>query len=137
MMPTKFSTKAVGLTFVKDDDGHDLYPDNLHRVDELNTDRNQVEMMTAVLIRNPDNPHDANAIEVHVPALGDNGMIGHLNKNVAKRLAPELDSGEKNWRAGVQSVNIMPGQEHQPGITIRIEATDKPNVDAEGEVREL
>lgn len=51
------------------------------------------ESLAVVLVRNPENRYDANAIEVHVVALGDAGMIGHLPKDVAAKLAPFLDGG--------------------------------------------
>lgn len=42
-----------------------------------------------VLVRNPDNPYDANAIEVHTPS---GIMVGHINKEIAADLAPILDA---------------------------------------------
>jgi len=42
------------------------------------------------LVREPDNPHDTNAIRV---AIGDK-KLGYLPKAIAKDLAPEMDAGK-------------------------------------------
>ncbi|MBN8206996.1 hypothetical protein JF550_13665 [Microbacterium esteraromaticum] len=44
----------------------------------------------ADLIREPDNPHDANAVAIHV----EGRMIGYYNKGMAPGLAKLLDAGE-------------------------------------------
>ncbi|MFB8189078.1 HIRAN domain-containing protein [Microbacterium sp. NPDC055988] len=44
----------------------------------------------ADLIREPDNPHDPNAVAIHV----DGHMIGYYNKGMAPGLAKLLDAGE-------------------------------------------
>jgi hypothetical protein len=109
-MPSPFSTKVVGVTFT------DGYPDNLRALREV---MEGDEPLVAILIRNPDNAHDKNAIQVHVPALGDeNGMIGHLTGPIAARMAPEMDDGER-WAGEIESVLISPGHEDRPGISIR------------------
>lgn len=79
----------------------------------------ELEPLPVVLIRRPENKFDSNAIEVHVPIIGQ--MIGHLPASMAVTMAPLMDSGTK-FRAGVGSVNVMPGAEDQPGITIVVEA---------------
>lgn len=127
MMPSNFNVKVVGITFVED------YPHNIHRLLELDKGRQPGdEMMTAVLVRNPANEYDANAIEVHIPALGPDpeGMIGHVPKEIAARLAPEMDAAERGetnrrWMAGVAGIRQWPNIPDQPGITIKIEARDQ------------
>lgn len=84
---------------------------------------NEAEPLPVVLIRNPTNPHDSNAIEVHVPAIGQ--MIGHVDRGLAATLAPMMDAG---WscRAGVGSVLVSEGHEDRPGVTIVVqEATQQ------------
>jgi single-stranded-DNA-specific exonuclease len=51
------------------------------------------------LRRQPDNPHDANAIGVFFGAL----HVGYLRREIARRLAPKLDGGER-YRAQIASV---------------------------------
>lgn len=115
-MIEQFHSKVVGVSFV------DAYPDNLHELDSL-AGRHFIEgndePIPAVLIRNPENPHDGNAIEVHVPALGDGAMIGHLPRDLAARLAPWMDRGEE-WQAGVSKVFINPDHPDRPGIDIAV-----------------
>lgn len=109
-MVRQFSAKVVGVSFVP------AYPDNLHQLDMI-WNQTTGEPLAAVLIRNPKNEYDANAIEVHVPALGEHGMIGHLTRPIAARMAPEMDEGVI-WSAEVDSVLIDPDHLDRPGISI-------------------
>lgn len=120
-MPKAFDVKVVGVTFVP------TYPLNLHALAAVagNSTGNSIEPIAAVLIRNPANQFDANAIEVHVPALGNQAMIGHLPARVAERLAPQLDAGE-TWQVAVTSVLIQPEHEDRPGISVHVARVDVP-----------
>jgi single-stranded-DNA-specific exonuclease len=51
------------------------------------------------LVREPENPHDASAIQVRYGAL----QLGFLRREIAKRLAPNFDAGER-YTAEVASV---------------------------------
>lgn len=111
-----FTTKVVGVSFTPQ------YPANLHALDhEWREGRNDygLEPLPAILIRNPDNEHDSNAIQVHVPALGAGAFVGHLTSPIAARLAPELDAGVP-WRADVVDVLIHPSHPDRPGISVRL-----------------
>lgn len=115
--------KVVGLTFTT---GRVRYPDNLHALAALHEKR-QLESISGsapddpslpvVLIRNPDNKFDVNAIEVHVPALGRDGMIGHVPAPLAARLAPRLDAGEV-WDAKLERVLIDQSHLDKPGAAV-------------------
>lgn len=106
--------KVVGVTFTK------TYPANLLRLAEVDAQhRANQEHLTVVLVRNPDNFYDQNAVEVHVPALGDMAMIGHIPATVAARLAPRLDAGDK-FLAEVRWVRVDPEHPDNPGIDIAI-----------------
>jgi lysophospholipase L1-like esterase len=124
----RFSAKVVGVTFV------DEYPDNLLALAEIQRrreDRGFDEPLAAVLIRNPDNAYDTNAIEVHVPS---EGMIGHLPKEIAARLAPCLDAGE-TWHATLSEVRISPEAPEQPGVDVHVERIKHRETDEEGDSR--
>lgn len=113
-LPTHFDCTVVGVTFVPG------YPDNLLELSKLQFFHEHAEEYpVAVLRRNPENLYDANAIEVHVPALGDAGMIGHLPAAVAAKLAPLIDAGER-WQAWFTSVRIASEHEDRPGATVTI-----------------
>lgn len=115
MPDAQFDVKVVGVTFVNG------YPDNFHTIADLMTQEgSHAEAVPVVLIRNPQNKFDANAVEVHVPSLGSEGMVGHVPAPLAARLAPEMDSGVE-WAGTVQAILITPGQEHQPGMLIRLD----------------
>ena len=105
---------VVGVSFTKH------YPTNLH-VLQLAANGAEVagEPLPALLIRNPENPYDANAIEVHVPALGDMAMIGHLSREIAQRMAPRIDQGDR-YQATVHWVRINPDHPDRPGIDLRV-----------------
>lgn len=109
-----FYTKVVGVSFVN------AYPDNLYALDQAQHEAQQSgEPLSVILVRNPENQYDSNAIEVHIPALGERwAMIGHLTRPIAARLAPEMDAGTR-WAAAVESVLIAEGHLDNPGISIR------------------
>jgi hypothetical protein len=133
----RFRTKVVGVTFV------DSYPQGLYRLKEIAEQRwlagsgpkedakwGSIEPLPAVLIREPDNPHDANAIEVHIPSLGRYGMIGHLPAVMAARLAPLMDEGTR-YQAAITVVLIHPEHSERPGIEVVIDRVDDPMEDIE------
>ena len=140
-MASPFSAKVVGVSFVEG------YPDNLHELNRLTNPpglkhyqangeaaqdmldsslREDVEALMewtppkAAFVRNPDNEYDENAIEVHVEGVG---MIGHLTRPIAARLAPELDAGQV-WLAQVEEVLIDPDHMDRPGISINCKRGD-------------
>lgn len=109
-----FEASVVGVSFAPH------YPDILHQLQMHQLEADALgEPLRAVLVRFPDNPLDANAIEVHVPALGYDGRIGHLPRPLAARLAPELDA-DIQWSAEVHWVRVDPEHPDRPGITINI-----------------
>lgn len=118
-MIRKFESKVVGVSFAP------AYPANLHALEEA-AGRAFIkgeEGLAAILVRNPDNEFDENAIEVHVPAIGDEGMIGHLPRDLAAKLAPIIDDGMR-WSGMVKSVYINPDHPDRPGIAIVVEQAD-------------
>jgi hypothetical protein len=108
-----FTTKVVGVSFIP------AYPDNLWALDRAQAEAERKgEPLRAVLVRNPDNEHDPNAIQVHVPALGHEwGFVGHLTAPIAMRMAPEIDDGGE-WEAAIVSVLIDERFLDRPGISI-------------------
>lgn len=106
---------VVGVTFVGS------YPHNLLALRDVSVDAEaKGERLTAVLVRNPANPHDHNAVEVHVPALGaEMAMIGHVSRDNAARLAPLLDQGVR-FVVEVAGARIHPDHLDKPGIDIAI-----------------
>ena len=96
------------------------YPGNLHTLAELvRAAGHTPEPVAVVMRRNPQNPHDSNAIEVHVPALGEFGMVGHIPAKVAVRLAGELDDGAE-VRAWVHHVRVDPAHADRPGLMVAV-----------------
>lgn len=118
-----FYSKVVGLTFT------DGYPENILELSEIAGRQFLVsgggvpEPLSVVLVRNPENQYDSNAIEVHVPCLGDYGMIGHLPAPLASRLAPLMDSGEE-WMARINKVNVHPDHPTNPGVEVQVARAD-------------
>lgn len=104
-LPGFLSTKVVGMTFV------DGYPANVHR------------MCTEgcpglVLVREPDNPHDPNAVAV-AERDSTEGAIGHLPAALAGRIAPEIDAGQE-WEIPMWEVLVSPGHVHNPGLSVTL-----------------
>lgn len=115
-MPGEFTLKVVGVSFVPG------YPTNifaLNDVAEQTFTGRDGESISVVLKRNPANEFDSNAIEVHVPTLGDDGMIGHVPAAVASRLAPSIDAGDE-WTSEIYNVAIHPDHPENPGIHLKI-----------------
>lgn len=117
--PARTESSVVGVTFVPG------YPSTIYNCERLVVNRmfalpdlDDSEGIPAVLRRNPENEHDANAIEVHVPGLGDPGMIGHLPRNLAAKIAPMMDADPNAWSAAISNVFINENHPDRPGITI-------------------
>lgn len=110
----RFATKVVGVKF------RAAFPDNLWALDRAQHEADMKgEPLTVILVRDPDNEHDPNAVQVHVPALGERwAYIGHLTRPIVNRMAPEMDAGVR-WDAEVESVRIHPDHIDNPGISIR------------------
>lgn len=115
MLPATFETAVVGVTFTPH------YPDNLHELDLLAFEAEaRGEPVVAVIVRNPLNPYDANACEVHVPVLGEMAMVGHLPRDLAERVANALATGE-TWAASVELVRTHDDHPDRPGLVVRME----------------
>lgn len=72
------------------------------------------------LRRNPDNPHDSNAVEVHVPMLGGESFIGFLPRPEAGIVAPRMDAGA-TATAELVEVFQLPVDPDRPGVVITVE----------------
>ena len=76
------------------------------------------------LQRQPENPHDSNAIAVHYGTF----HIGFLRKQIAKHLAPLIDGGAR-YRARIE--HVTGGREGKNyGVNIRVEREFRSSVDA-------
>lgn len=75
------TTKVVGVTF----DGRQSV------IAEIN------EMLDHLIaIREPENPHDENAIAIYVKKInGEKKSVGYINRGLAAQLAPEIDAGKE------------------------------------------
>lgn len=106
--PLVVTADVVGVTFV------DGYPENLHRLADLERERRRGEPLAVLLLREPLNQHDPNAVAVHVPAVGP---VGHLNREIAGQVAPLLDTGRVRVLADLY-VRIHPDHPDRPGLTV-------------------
>lgn len=100
-------TKLVGVSFC------DRYPDNLLALHKL---RSTDATVAVQLLREPDNPHDSNAIAVVCDSAG--GFIGHVPAQACVQLAAQMDAGEC-WLGVVEGVSINPEHPDRPGVAIR------------------
>jgi hypothetical protein len=67
------------------------------------------------LRRDPDNPHDSNAIQVHQAEGGD--QVGWVPRELAEELAPELDAG-RPWSAVVLREQRRSPRDPRDGLTM-------------------
>ncbi len=93
----EFYTKVVGVSF----EGRQSIAGGLAEGDRVE------------LVRDPGNAHDPNAIAVRFGAL----QIGFLRKEIARRLAPKFDSGE---RYDAQVASRTGGGEKHVGINLHV-----------------
>lgn len=106
-LASPFSTQVVGVTH------GDGYPDLLEHIAEVHA-HNKPQWLE--LRREPDNKYDPNAIQV----WWDGHRIGFLNKVIAYRMAPEIDSGT-DWLCRVEEVT---GEGDLWGVSIRCKRED-------------
>lgn len=93
---------VVGVSFIPG------YPQNI-----LSLRESRYSDLNVWMRRNPDNKYDSNAIEIHI-----NGrMIGHLPKEVAAKIAPDMDSGIEHT-AYVLGIRVSPENPNNPGIDL-------------------
>ncbi len=74
------------------------------------------------LRRDPANPHDPNAIQVH-PADGGE-QVGWVPRELAAELAPELDAGRR-WTAVVLREQRRSPRDPRHGLTMLLAAADE------------
>lgn len=109
-LPQTFECRVAGMSF------RPGYPENL-----LTAEEHGILPGAGVgLKREPDNPHDPNAIGVWgwMP-WGDAEHVGFIPANVARTLAPLMDAGVQ-WSAVLNEILIHPDAPHQPGMSIQI-----------------
>jgi hypothetical protein len=68
-----------------------------------------------LLRRDPDNPHDPNAIQVHPAGGGD--QVGWVPRELAAELAPQLDAG-RPWAAVVLREQRRSPRDPRHGLTL-------------------
>lgn len=132
--------KVVGMTFRTAADGAPFYPANLHRLAEIHEQRQAADVRAGgdgsgvpvplILIRDPENPADPNAVEVHAPILGRGGAgwVGFVPRDLAAKLAPSMDRGDV-WEARLDRVLVMPEHPDRPGASVVIERTVRVPID--------
>lgn len=76
---------------------------------------------TYALVREPENPHDPNAIRVEVGGY----FMGYIPKQIAQTLAPMMDDG-RTFIAELVRRNESP-RFKRVGLTVRIVETAKPD----------
>jgi hypothetical protein len=82
------------------------------------------------LRRDPDNPHDPNAIAVHAPG---GPQVGWVPRELAEQLAPELDAGREVSAVVLREQRASPRDPRRGltmllarGAAIRLEPTEHP-----------
>ena len=73
------------------------------------------------LRRDPGNPHDANAIAVHLPG---GAQVGWVPREIAAELAPALDAGEPHAAVILREQRASP-RDPRTGLTMLIAAGER------------
>jgi hypothetical protein len=77
------------------------------------------EGMVICLAREPDNPHDNNAIAYRLIFGGKIHHLGYINKDLAKELAPKMDAGERYYAEITELTGGVEGKENR-GVNVAI-----------------
>lgn len=85
-MPQTFFSKVVGTTF---EGRQDVLEDLLDEIDSGQCG-DEPNGWPLVIRRQPDNPHDRNAIALY---WRDGRQVGFLGRSIAESLAPQIDGG--------------------------------------------
>lgn len=95
------SVPVVGLTFYPDypDTILENYPDFPNKLPKL--------------YREAENEYDSNAVAVHI----EGAKIGHLPRNVAETVGPDMDQGVV-WKVSSAMVKLHPDNPEQPGVEL-------------------
>jgi HIRAN domain len=73
------------------------------------------------LRRDPENPHDPNAIAVHGPGGGE--QVGWVPRELAEEIAPDLDAG-RPWSAVVLREARASPRDPRTGLTMLLASSD-------------
>lgn len=111
-MPSCWTVKVVGMSFV------DSYPGNVRSLDRRIRAVGSIFQPRVEIQHDPDNEHDPNAIEVWIALHDVAEFYGHLPRDVAARLAPELDAGGR-WEVSIDKVLISDENPLHPGLSLK------------------
>lgn len=106
-LPARFATRLNGVSRAPG------YPGRFHRLASVGE-------VPATLVRQPANPADPNAIEVHAVGV----LVGWIEAHTAARLAPHLDAGEVF--VGSLEVVVNPGYREQPAAVVLLRRLSRP-----------
>lgn len=119
--PTGAPPIEIKVAGVKKGDRKPLFPGYIHRLRELNEQAaaaTGAEGIAGVVMREPDNAFDPNAIAIHCPALGM--QVGYVPASDATWMAPIMDAGA---RYSVELLaSIDPAHPNNPGIVAVLRA---------------
>ncbi len=103
-------TKIVGVT----------YDNRQSTIKEIN------EVLDYLIaVREPENPHDPNAINIHVKKYnGETKSIGYVNRGLAADLSKQIDAGKE---LVIQDFVVLgdPTKKHNLGVLIDYMLVDK------------
>lgn len=107
--------KLVGVSFI------DGYPQTANTLQQMlardASARGDGDAFVSVqLRREPENPHDPNAILVVCGEM----PLGHIKREIAAMIAQQLDAVPDAWVAMVDEVAIHPDHPDRPGIWLRL-----------------
>jgi hypothetical protein len=111
---TRLIAPVAGLSF-----RGDAYPANVYEIERLIVQQllgHHEEGLAAVLIPEPDNAYDANAMQVHVPAIDQ--MVGYVPRQIAARMQIMLRDGYVPRDCMVYATRIHPDHPGNPGLDV-------------------
>ena len=107
-------TRVVGVTHVPGYPHETLYP--IRDAMDQTFPGYRSKRLAAVIVPNPQTVYDANAREVHVPAIDK--MIGHLPRQIAERIRSFEYLGYAVTQAEITGVRVHPDNPDNPGVDV-------------------
>ena len=111
----EFEIHVIGVSYAL------AWPGNLYELERIQFMAVDMgEPIPVVLVREPTNEHDPNAISVHIPSLGERmAKVGHIPRGLAAKMAPHLDAGER-WLGEVAQLRLNHEHPEHPGLQVRV-----------------
>ena len=97
--------------------GESHYQDCLRQLDQGRLSTGETVAFTGILVPEPENPYDPNAVAIYG---NESGKLGHLSRKNAVRYRPVVAALRRRDRLGACDAYLIGGREDAPTIEVRL-----------------